>query len=708
MWYFNKKGYISMTMKDPLLILAEQPITSLKGVGGKSAEKLARLGLNSLRDLILHLPTRYEDRTRIYDIASAPFGQKLSIEVTVTDANVKYGRTKILILKGQDRTGFVSIPVFQYGQYQLQSWKKGAVLRCFGELKSTPYGVEMGHPDIRVIDHTLKAPVEHFTPLYRLTEGLGQVAIRKYVNLTLQTYGALLKKVKDHQVLIPGHSDVKLADALFHIHFPPTDSGLEMWNDGKHPMQLRLIKEELLAYQVSICKLKHHQSTQISPAFERGDELIKTFLGTLPYNPTGAQERVGKEIAVDLKKNSPMMRLVQGDVGSGKTLVAAMAALRAVTSGYQVALMAPTDILAEQHAIGFSEWFEAMGVRIGWLSGKLGKKAKDSIYTALKNHKIDILIGTHAVFQDAVVYSKLGLVIIDEQHRFGVHQRLALKEKGGACGVPHQLVMTATPIPRTLAMVSHADLNTSIIDELPPGRTPVKTVAISDLRRDDIIKRIRQVCKKEKKQVYWVCTLIDESEAMDCQTVEDTSKMLAEHLPDLRVDIVHGRLKADYKRAVMNNFKAGDIDLLVATTVIEVGVNVPNASLMVIENPERLGLAQLHQLRGRVGRGAVDSHCILLFRSPISAISQKRLSVLRDSNDGFVVAQKDLEIRGPGDLLGPKQTGSVEFRIADIMRDEVYIPLLQDSAQALWEGDRPTADYLIQRWGFDIDTYSGV
>ena len=423
------------------------------------------------------------------------------------------------------------------------------------------------------------------------------------------------------------------------------------------------------------------------------------FLAALPFSPTGAQQRVVREIATDLAKAQPMMRLVQGDVGSGKTLVAALAALQAICAGQQVALMAPTELLAEQHATNFRSWFEPLGIRVGWLAGKQKGKARIAEQQAIADGEAMMVVGTHALFQQEIHFARLGLIIIDEQHRFGVHQRLTLREKGASNGLyPHQLIMTATPIPRTLAMTAYADLDTSVIDELPPGRTPVTTVAIPDTRRADIIRRVSDACQQERRQAYWVCTLIEESEQLEAQAAEDTAADLRLQLPALRIGLVHGRMKAAEKQAVMAEFKAGALDLLVATTVIEVGVDVPNASLMIIENPERLGLAQLHQLRGRVGRGAVASHCVLLYKTPLTATAQKRLSVLRDSNDGFVIAQRDLEIRGPGELLGTRQTGLAEFKIADLLRDQALIPEVQKLARHLHERYPEHAAALIERW----------
>ncbi|RAT13487.1 ATP-dependent DNA helicase RecG, partial [Lonsdalea quercina] len=495
------------------------------------------------------------------------------------------------------------------------------------------------------------------------------------------------------------HSMISLTEALHTLHRPPPDMQLSKLEQGKHPAQQRLIMEELLAHNLSMLAARAGAQRHHALALPPRDTLKQQLLAALPFSPTQAQDRVVAEIEQDLNHPYPMMRLVQGDVGSGKTLVAALAALRAIAHSKQVALMAPTELLAEQHANNFRQWFAPLGINVGWLAGKQKGKARQAQQDAIASGDVGMVVGTHAIFQQQVQFNGLALVIIDEQHRFGVHQRLALWEKGEQQGFhPHQLIMTATPIPRTLAMTAYADLETSVIDELPPGRTPVTTVAIPDTRRGDIIQRVDNACQQEGRQAYWVCTLIEESDLLEAQAAEATCQELREALPELTIGLVHGRMKAQEKQQVMEAFKAGNIQLLVATTVIEVGVDVPNASLMIIENPERLGLAQLHQLRGRVGRGSVASHCVLLYKSPLSKTAQKRLQVLRDSNDGFVIAQRDLEIRGPGELLGTRQTGSAEFKVADLLRDQALIPQVQRLARHIHERYPEHARALIERW----------
>jgi ATP-dependent DNA helicase RecG len=694
------------TKNDALMMLESHPVTSIKGVGKKVAEKMVKLGLFTLKDVVLHLPSRYEDRTRLYKITEAPTGYPLTVEGKITEANIRYGKKKVLTLTVSDQRSSLKVALFHYSSYQVKLFKIGVKVRCFGAIKTTPFGLEMVHPEVKLASEC-QGMESTYTPFYPATEGVGQMLLRRCARYSLDKLNELSAS-NDFDNELAKLMKGNFLDSLNSVHAPRANNDIALWNEGQHPEQFRLIQEEIVAYQLSLKKLKLHVRDVGAPSMSKNTGMLNRFVKSLPFTPTGAQQRVIAEVQEDLAMSKPMLRLVQGDVGSGKTLVAAMACVGAFESGFQVGLMAPTEILAEQHVIGFKEWFEPLGIKVGMLSGKQKSAERKLTLAQLSSGELNMVIGTHAIFQESVVFDSLGLVIIDEQHRFGVHQRLALKEKGVKGLSPHQLIMTATPIPRTLAMVSHADLDTSIIDELPPGRTPVKTVAIPDTRRDQVIERIKHVCEDENRQVYWVCTLIDESEFLDSQAAEDTCSMLQQLMPKLKVGLVHGRLNAQEKKSVMDAFKSGDVDVLVATTVIEVGVNVPNASLMVIENPERLGLAQLHQLRGRVGRGSVASHCILLYRSPLSAVSQERLGVLRDSNDGFVVAEKDLELRGAGDVLGTKQTGAASFRLADLERDAVHLGTLQVIADNIWENDTPISEWLIRRWGFDIDKYASV
>ncbi|WP_218354433.1 ATP-dependent DNA helicase RecG [Alteromonas lipotrueiana] len=677
--------------------LAQTPITTLKGVGAKVAEKLAKIGLATIQDILFHLPSRYEDRTKVYSVdACRPFTH-VSIQGEVKSADIMYGKTRMLAVKVSDGSGTITLRFFHFGALQRTMLSPGNQVRCFGEIRTGKWGLEMMHPEFKLIDDDHIETEEALTPVYPTTEGVKQLTLRNLTDqgLALLDKGALTDLLPDGMYA----QQVSLTEALHLVHRPPPDAGLVLLEEGRHPSQQRLILEELLAHNLSVLKVRQQSDQQPGIPIEVNQKLVDKLLSALPFNPTGAQQRVVNEIQTDMQRTRPMMRLVQGDVGSGKTLVAALAALSAIGAGYQVALMAPTELLAEQHANNFRDWLAPLGIEVGWLAGKLKGKAREQVLTQLAAGDIQMLVGTHAIFQASVNYQHLALVIVDEQHRFGVHQRLALREKGETQGrFPHQLIMTATPIPRTLAMTAYADLDTSIIDELPPGRSPVTTVVIPDTRRDDVISRVYDACHGHGRQAYWVCTLIDESEVLECQAAEDAAVTLRTALPELKVGLVHGRLKPAEKAQVMAQFKAGELDLLVATTVIEVGVDVPNASIMIIENPERLGLAQLHQLRGRVGRGAVESQCVLLYSSPLSKTATQRLGVLRESSDGFYIAQRDLEIRGPGELMGTRQTGMAELKIADLVRDAQLIPQVQDIAERLWQEYPSHAQAIINRW----------
>ena len=613
-------------------------------------------------------------------------------------SDISFGRRRMLTCQISDGTGMATLRFFNFNAAMKNSLATGRRVTAYGEIKRGTIGAEIIHPEYRIQGENSEVVLqESLTPVYPTTEGIRQATLRKLTDQALE----LLDTVPVAELLPEelSRSLIPLPQALHLLHRPPPDIQLADLEKGHHPAQRRLIMEELLAHNLSMLAVRAGTQSYKALPLHHDDRLKNQFLASLPFSPTGAQARVVAEIEQDLAKSYPMMRLVQGDVGSGKTLVAALAALCAIAQGQQVGLMAPTELLAEQHANNFRQWFEPLGIQVGWLAGKQKGKARQAQQDAIASGQVSMVVGTHAIFQEQVLFSSLSLVIIDEQHRFGVHQRLALWEKGLQQGFhPHQLIMTATPIPRTLAMTAYADLDTSVIDELPPGRTPVTTVAIPDTRRSDIISRVKSACEQENRQAYWVCTLIEESEMLEAQAAEATWEGLKEALPALNIGLVHGRMKAQEKQAVMQAFKQGEVQLLVATTVIEVGVDVPNASLMIIENPERLGLAQLHQLRGRVGRGAVASHCVLLYKTPLSKTAQKRLQVLRDSNDGFVIAQQDLEIRGPGELLGTRQTGSAEFKVADLLRDQAMIPDVQRIARYLQQQFPDHAKALIERW----------
>lgn len=685
--------------------LEKVPLTVLNGVGVKVAEKLAKIGLNSIADLLFHLPLHYQNRARIYPIAELQDGMQVSVQGTVLSCNVQMGKRRILKCKIADGSGSVTLNFFNFNASQKNSFSSGKLVRCFGEFKRGYQGFEVTHPDYS-LDHQAEktAPEQTLTPIYPTTEGLKQNSLRKLSEQAL----AFLQQNELQEILptaLLAHP-ISLTDALFYIHRPPIDASIEQLEAKTHPAQQRLIIEELIAQQLCMLSMRNSAQQHRAREVNKVTHLQEQLLASLPFSLTAAQQRVSQEIEGDLHKAIPMMRLVQGDVGSGKTLVAALAALSAIEAGYQVALMAPTELLAEQHLVNFQKWFEPLNIRVGMLSGKMKVNEKRSQLENISLGLAQMVVGTHALFQESVSFKQLALIIVDEQHRFGVHQRLALREKGQLGEfAPHQLTMTATPIPRTLAMTAYADLNVSVIDELPPGRTAIQTVALADDRRDDIIQRVYHSCKNEGRQAYWVCTLIEESEALECQAAQDTANNLQLSLPDLRVGLVHGRMSALEKQYVMDHFKAGELDLLVATTVIEVGVDVPNASLMIIENPERLGLAQLHQLRGRVGRGSVASHCVLLYKNPLSKTAQRRLQILRESNDGFYIAEQDLLIRGPGEVLGTKQTGVAEFKIADLIRDQSLLVQTQHLAQEIMSSYPELIAPLSKRWLGDKKDY---
>ena len=689
-------------------LLDAVPLTTLSGVGAAISDKLSRLGIHNLQDLLFHLPIRYEDRTRITPIADLLPEQYATIEGVVQTCEVAFGRRPILTVSLSDGTSKIMLRFFNFNAGMKNSFQIGTRVKAFGEIKRGRFMAEIHHPEYQIIrDNTPLVLEETLTPIYSTTEGLKQNSLRKLTDQAL----ALLDKIQLTEIL-PNEFNphpFSLKEAIRFLHRPPPDISLDILEKGQHPAQQRLIFEELLAHNLAMQKVRLGTQQFLALPLHYQTDLKQRFLASLPFQPTNAQNRVVADIEQDLAKDYPMMRLVQGDVGSGKTLVAALAALLAIDNGKQVALMAPTEILAEQHANNFRRWLEPFGIDVGWLAGKVKGKARQAELEKIKSGAVQMVVGTHALFQEEVEFADLALVIIDEQHRFGVHQRLMLREKGEKAGFyPHQLIMTATPIPRTLAMTIYADLDTSIIDELPPGRTPITTVVISEERRDEIVARVKNACINEKRQAYWVCTLIDESEVLEAQAAEAIWEDLTKALPMLKIGLVHGRMKPQEKQDIMAAFKNAELDLLVATTVIEVGVDVPNASLMIIENAERLGLSQLHQLRGRVGRGSTASFCVLMYKPPLGKVSQKRLQVLRDSQDGFVISEKDLEIRGPGEVLGTKQTGIAEFKVANLMRDRKMIPTVQHYAKALIVKYPDVAESLIRRWLNNREIYSNA
>lgn len=681
-----------------MVALEDLPVTTLKGVGPALAARLARLEIHSLQDLLFHLPHRYEDRTRVLPVGRLRVGDTGVVEGEVVHSEMVMGRRRSLQVTLRDDSGFLVMRFFHFTAAQKNQLAEGARVRCYGEVRRGRAGFELYHPEYQVNPPPMPgADQATLTPVYPLTEGMQQTRVRALCAQAL----SYLKRYPIRDWLPPEllktHQLPDISTAVELVHAPPAGTPVTALMEGRHPAQQRLVMEELLAHQLSLLRVRQQIRQRTALPLLPAGHLEEDFLEQLPFALTPAQRRVLGEIRQDLAQPLPMLRLVQGDVGSGKTVVAALAALQAIAAGTQVAVMAPTEILAEQHYQSFRQWLEPLKIPLTWLSGRIKGRAREAVLAELASGQARLVIGTHALFQEEVAFERLGLVIVDEQHRFGVHQRLALRDKGVAGQVaPHQLIMTATPIPRTLAMSAYADLDTSVIDELPPGRKPVETIVIPESRRQEVVGRVRKACMAGR-QAYWVCTLIEESEVLQCQAAEATAEALAAGLPELSVGLVHGRLKASEKAAAMEKFKEGETDLLVATTVIEVGVDVPNASLIIIENPERLGLAQLHQLRGRVGRGHEASYCVLMYQPPLSDNGKARLQALRDSQDGFVIAEKDLEIRGPGEVLGTRQTGMMQFRLADFERDQGWIEVVRKLAPALMDdGQRVTA--LIRRW----------
>ena len=687
------------------------PVTVLTGVGIRLQEKLERIGIRVIQDLLFHLPHRYIDRTVLTSIGALCSGNSAYIQGEIEHTQVRYGNRRSLLCRVSDGTGAIALRFFHFSKRQEKGLQRGLSIRCYGQIRRGPSSLEMIHPEYHMLrdirDDTLE---KELTAVYPMTEGLQQARMRK---LSEQALITLNNNKKNMSELLPEKILTKkklptLIDALNYVHRPPPNADIQSLVEGTHPAQQRLAFEELLAQQLSLLELRNELRTEHSPAFNLSTKFVPEYLKKLPFTLTDSQIQAHETISSDLNKTVAMLRLMQGDVGSGKTVVAALAALQAIEAGYQVAIMAPTELLAEQHYNNFLSWLEPLDINVIFLTGKLRKSIRDSVEMQLQKEMPVIVIGTHVLFQNSIRFAKLGLIVIDEQHRFGVHQRLALLEKGQQHDkYPHQLIMTATPIPRTLTMTAYADLDHTVIDELPPNRKAINTSIISNTRREEIIERIKHITVKGR-QVYWVCTLIEESETLQCETAIETADKLTEILTSIKVGLIHGRMKATEKESVMQDFKNNKIGLLVATTVIEVGVDVPNASLMIIDNAERFGLSQLHQLRGRIGRGNIKSDCVLIYQSPLSDLAKQRLEIMRTSSDGFLIAEKDLMLRGPGEVLGTRQAGIPEMRVANLMRDAHLLPEIQNTAKKLLINHPDKVKSLIHRWLGKSLTYSNV
>jgi len=682
-------------------------LINLKGVGPKVQDKLSKLGLNTIQDILFYLPYRYEDRTQVIPVAALRHGQSSLIEVTIDSASIAFSRKgksrRMLLVQVSDVTGSLMLRFFYFNKQQQEMLIEGAKLRCFGDVRYGASSLEIVHPEYSLINDTNNAEMEDsLTPVYHTTDGVSQILLRRLSAQCLEFLNneSLLPDYLN-ETLFEQDEYYSLSDALRYVHRPPTGANMNQLFEAQHASQLRLIFEELIAQHLSLQALREKNRHRTASKLQSDNHLLFKFIKSLPFELTIAQQKVNQQILEDMESGIPMMRLVQGDVGSGKTVVAALACLKAVESNRQAAIMAPTEILAEQHFRNFTNWFEPLGIKVVWLSGQVKGKKRHQVLSQIVEGDAQVIVGTHALFQNDVEYNCLALAITDEQHRFGVQQRMALAKKANlqnnSDALAHQLIMTATPIPRSLAMTAYADLDYSVIDELPPGRKPITTVVIQQERREDILRRIHKACG-EGKQAYWVCTLVEESETLQCQAAQDTAETLQQVLPDIRVGLIHGRLKSEEKEKLMQDFKLGITQLLVATTVIEVGVDVPNASLMIIENSERLGLSQLHQLRGRVGRGEEASHCVLMYKSPLSDHAKERLAIMRETNSGFEIARKDLQLRGPGEVLGTRQTGLLQLKIADIVRDEYMLDEVKVASRKILTDSPEKVRALIDRW----------
>ncbi len=671
------------------------PIISISGLGQKTSDRLNQLGIHTLEHLLFHLPSRYQDKTTITLLSNASADKEILIEASIDRVEVIPSRQRqLLCYLSDNQNQRVLLRFFHFTQYQKQALVRGETIQCFGEIKIGRQGLEMHHPEYRITSQEQKPLLDStLTPVYPLCAGVSQNKMKQWINKALEVMKASV--IDDYFEKITNNALPNLKDSLLLLHHPDKNEDLSKIESFNHISQQRLILEELATHQFSLLKTKEARKKKKTKAFSIKTSLSRKLISSLGFNLTAAQSRCIAQINEDLSSSEPMLRLLQGDVGSGKTIVAVFAVIQAAENNFQTAVMAPTEILARQHLQNFNNYLKPLGIQIAFLSGSQNAKERRDNLSLIENGKAKVIIGTHALFQENVYFDDLALVIIDEQHKFGVHQRLSLSKK--ATLTPHQLVMTATPIPRSLTMSAYADLDTSIIDELPPGRQSIETVALSNARRDELIVKIKKI-SKEGRQIYWVCTLIEESEALRAESAEKTFTYLSDNLKDLNVVMIHGRLTKPEKEIIMSDFESGKINLLVATTVIEVGVNVPNASLMIVENSERLGLAQLHQLRGRVGRGSEKSACVLLYQSPLSQTAKERLDILRQSNDGFLIAQKDLELRGPGEILGTQQTGVASMKIANIVRDAYLLKQTRFYSSKMLEAENESQNALINRW----------
>ena len=687
------------------------PITELRGVGDAVAEKLERLGIHHVEDLLFHLPLRYQDRTRVHPINTLSLGQEVLVEGAIQQTRVVYARRRMMLVAIADGTGTLTLRFFHFSTAQQNSLRKGVRICCFGEVRRSQSQLEMIHPEYQFVSAHGNAHLDRgYTPIYPATEGLSQFSLRKFTGEALAWLSSPDNNLEEllPPAVLAEEGAVSLQDAIRYVHRPPADADVELLQTGEHPMQKRLAFEEMLSHSLSLKRMRADTKRQRARALKTEGKLLAQLKERLPFELTTAQRKVIEDVRTDVREAAPMMRLVQGDVGSGKTLVGVAAMLEAVEAGCQAAMMAPTEILADQHYRNLKEWFGPFEIGIGAILGKQKVRERRNALRQARTGEIDIVVGTHALFQEKVEFARLALIVVDEQHRFGVHQRLALKQKGENGDLqPHQLIMTATPIPRSLAMTMYADLDYSVIDEMPPGRLPVKTFALADTRRNELIERVRKTCA-EDGQTYWVCPLIEKSETLNYETAEATYDRLKRAMPEIKIQLIHGRMKPEEKEEAIALFKQGEIQLLVATTVIEVGVDVPDANLIVIENAERFGLAQLHQLRGRVGRSGKQAMCALLYHPPLSGTARRRLNVMRETNDGFEIAREDMKIRGPGEILGTRQTGEMQFRIADLTRDAKQLERVLKTSERMLEAHPEVCGKLIRRWLGEAARYAEV